>query len=179
MYRLTYFLLVVCCCSCGNEGTPPPPTSDTEVAGPGLSSEAGDANAQRSFAQQRVDRVDRMYLEGRLRCDTIRYDCAGQERGGVFTRCYLGDDLVKADHLATPPQPTLVYTEVYYLEDGEVYFAALASDPPTEQGSSLPTLETRYYYEGKLIEQTGPELRGALGPQTVLQVGKQGSYSCD
>ena len=178
MCRL-FALSLVLSFACGSEDpSPPPPASDTEVTGPGLSTVADQTNEQRDFAQQRVDRVDRMYLEGRLRCDTVTYQCT-EQRGGTFTLCYLGDDLVKADHLATPPQPTLVYTEAYYLEDGEVYFAALASDPPTEQGGGLPTLETNYFYEGKLIDRTGPQLRGALEVRTLLEVAETGEYACD
>ena len=179
MYRLTPLFLLLLCFACGSEGTPPAQASNSELTGPGISSVADDTNEQRDFAQRRMDRVDRMYLEGRLRCDTVPYRCTEQDHGGVFTLCYLGDDLVKADHLVTPAQPTMVYTEVYYLEDGEVYFAALASDPPTDQGGGLPTLETRYYYQGKLIDRTGPELRGALGADILLGVAERGSYSCE
>ena len=177
MYRLLPLSLLLFSFACGSEGTPLPPASDTEPAG--AQPVADQAIERRDFAQQRVDRVDRMYLEGRLRCDTLSYTCATEERGGTFTLCYLGDDLVKADHLATPARPTMVYSEVYYLEDSEVYFATLASDPPTEQGSGLPTVETRYYYEGELIDRTGPPLRGALEATTLLQVAERGSYTCE
>ncbi|CAH1000387.1 hypothetical protein LEM8419_01540 [Neolewinella maritima] len=169
--------LLLLCLACGPDAPSTTPPASNEVAGPGIRTEADDANEQRSFAQSRVDRVDRMYLEGRLRCDTVNYSCG--DAGGQFTLCYLADDLVKADHLAQPPRPTQVYTEVYYLEDGEVYFAALASDPPTEDGATLPALETRYYYGGNLLDRTGPQLQGAIGSEALLQVARTGTYTCD
>ena len=174
-------LLAVCVLACGPDAPPDNPTAraDLEVAGPALNTAADDASAQRTFTQNRVDRMDRMYLEGRLRCDTVRYHCDLDNLGGTFTFCYLGEDLVKADHLLESPRPTLVYTEVYYLEDGDVYFAALASDPPTADGAGLPTLETRYYFDGNLIDRTGPELQGGIGSDAMLQVAEEGIYACE
>ena len=167
MYRLLICALLFM--ACGAEDTPPPPPPAAQTTDPATQAMAEEKAAQVTFARQRIDRVNTMYLEGRLRCDTLPYDC--KTMAGRVVLCYLGDDLLRGEALTGRTAAPDAYREAYFFDGEELYATVL-------QPAGGPSPTVRYYYNGNLLEQTGPEAQPTYGPEALQATVRSGQAKC-
>ena len=157
-------------CGADNESpaaAAPPPSTATTAPAPVPSSETA---TQLAFTKKRVDRVTDMYLEGRLRCDTLPYNCGGDVGAGKVVLCYLGEDLIRGEALSDTPGG--VGRETYYY-DGEEHYATVLEG--TQAGEPA---EVRYLYGGNLIDRSGPDREERIGVDRVRQADTDNKSIC-
>ena len=125
---------------------------------------------QLAFTKKRVERVTTMYLEGRLRCDSLPYRCDEPTGQGTIVLCYLGDDLVRGEALNEATDGPA--RETYYY-DGEEHYATVVEGREPGDAAAVS-----YLFAGNLIERSGPDRSERFGQERVRQAATTGTPSC-
>ena len=151
--------------ACGPE-TPAPEHSDPAKAPPSIA-EPDSANhpAGIEWVRKRYARITKMEEYGLVRCDSLAYTCDSEPINGLFTFCYIGEDLVRATHSRSIADHSYT-SEEYYLDIDDLYFVHLregnwqfAQPPGAKEGEVISHTrddvreERVYYEEGNLIER--------------------------